>query len=234
MNFQIKQEKFEGPLEVLLNLIEKEELSISEISLARVTDDYIRYVNALEKADPEELAEFLVVAAELMLIKSRSLLPSLKLSEEETESIEELERRLEEYKHIRELSRELKKLEARRAFIFTREEYLGMEPVFYPPLKLTPLMLGRALAAVLAAIPKLEKLAEEKIKRIISIEEKITHIRTVLQEAVERSFSELVKGAKEKVEIIVSFLALLELARQKFVELEQGSLFEDIVVKKSR
>lgn len=232
MNFRVIQEKFEGPLGLLLDLIEKEKLSISEISLARVTDDYIRYVKALEKVDPEELAEFLVVAAELMLIKSRSLLPSLKLSEEETGSIEELERRLEEYKRIRELARELKKLEARREFISTREQYLGMKPVFYPPQSLTAARLGQTLAAILAVIPKLEKLAEEKIKRIISLEEKVSHIRAALEGALACSFSELVKGAKEKVEVIVSFLAILELAKQKFVEIEQKELFEDIVIRK--
>lgn len=230
--YVLKQEKFEGPLELLLELIEKEKLSISEISLAKVTDDYIKHVKSLEKIDPEQLAEFLVVAAQLMLIKSRSLLPSLKLSEEETQSIEELEKRLAEYKRLRELAKELKKLEVMHRPIFTREAYLGMDPIFYPPKKLTAAMIKDAFAAFLAALPKIEKLAEEKIKKMISLEEKIKHIRSFLQETVEKAFSELVKGAKEKVEVIVSFLAILELARQKFVELEQQKPFEDITIKR--
>src|SRR3989344_3794745 len=110
MTYIMKQEKFEGPMELLLELIEKEKLSISEISLAKVADEYISYVKGLEKIDPEELAEFLVVAAHLMLIKSRSLLPQLKLTEEEEGSIEELEKRLKEYQRLRQLAGELKKL----------------------------------------------------------------------------------------------------------------------------
>lgn len=232
MAFEIKQEKFEGPLELLLELIEKEKLSISEISLAKVTDDYIKHVKSLEKIDPEQLAEFLVVAAQLILVKSRALLPQLKLSGEEEASIEELEKRLQEYKRIKELAGDVKKIEALRNRIFTREAYWGMDPIFYPPPRLTLKSLSDALAAFLAALPKIEKLAEEKIRRIISLEEKIKHIRTFLQEAVEKAFSEIVKGAKEKTEVIVSFLAILELAKQKFVELRQEKLFEDIIVKR--
>lgn len=232
MAFEIKQDKFEGPLDLLLDLIEKEKLSISEISLAKVTDDYIKHVKSLEKLDPEQLAEFLVVAAHLMLIKSRSLLPNLKLSEEEEQSIEELEKKLAEYKKIRELAGFLKKLEAERKQIFTREAYLGMEPVFYPPPQLRAGILAQAFIAFWAALPKIEKLAEEKLRRIISLEEKINHLRAFLQTTVEKAFSEIIKGAKEKIEVIISFLAILELSKQKFVELHQQKPFEEIVIKK--
>ncbi len=232
MIFEIKQEKFAGPLDLLLDLIEKEKLSISEISLAKVTDDYVKHVKSLEKLDPEQLAEFLVVAAHLMLIKSRSLLPNLKFSEEEEQSIEDLEKKLTEYKKIRELAGFLKKLEAERKQIFTREAYLGMEPVFFPPPKLKISTMTQAFVAFLAALPKIEKLAEEKLRRIVSLEEKINHIRAFLQATVEKAFSEIIKGAKEKVEVIISFLAILELSKQKFVELRQQKPFAEIIIKK--
>ncbi len=228
----IKQEKFEGPLEVLLDLIEKEKLSITEVSLARVTDEYLAYVKGLGAIDPVELGEFLVVAAQLMLIKSRALLPSLALDEEEQGSIEELEQRLAEYQRMRGFARELKKLAEGGRHIFTRESFAGMEPVFYPPPRMAADILRQAFASFLASLPKLEKLAEEKIKKIISLEEKISHIRLFLSETVERAFSELVKGAKEKVEVIVSFLAILELAKQKFLDLDQKKLFADIKIRK--
>lgn len=232
MVFQVNQEKFEGPLELLLNLIEKEEFAISEISLAKVTDDYIRYIRSLEKIDPEALAEFLVVAAELMLIKSRSLLPQLELSKEEKLSIEELEGRLQEYKRIRDLARELKKKEAKRMQVFTREAYWGMNPVFYPPKKVTLNTIHSVFFEFLKSLPKIEKLAEDKIRRIISLEEKINSIRNFLLHTVEKKFSEIIKRARGKVEVIVSFLAILELAREKFVELHQEKPFEDIRIKK--
>lgn len=230
--YVLKYEKFEGPLDLLLDLIEKEKLSISEISLAKVTNEYLIHVKSLGKIDPEQLAEFLVVAAQLMLIKSRSLLPSLELSEEETASIEELQKRLAEYKQIREYAKDLKELEKARHYIMTREAYADIEPIFYPPLKITSKSIYETFGAFLAALPKIEKLAEEKIRRIISLEDKIAHIRSFLQGAVERAFSEVVGSAKEKVEIIVSFLAILELARQKFVELHQEEPFEDIAIKR--
>ena len=230
--FEIKQEKFEGPLELLLELIEKEKLSINEISLAKVTDDYLSHVKSLGKIDPIKLGEFLVVASQLMLVKSRSLLPGLAAGEEEQGSIAELESRLLEYQRIRNLAKELKKREEMRVWIQSREAYLGIDQVFYPPPKLTVERLREAFALFLAALPKIEKLVEERIRKIVSLEEKITHIRSFLQGSVERAFSEIVKGTREKVEIIVSFLAILELARQKFVELEQKSPFEEILVKR--
>lgn len=232
MIFEIKQEKFEGPLELLLDLIEREKLSITEISLSRVADDYISQIKSLGKIDPEELAEFLVVAAQLMLIKSRSLLPSLETSAEEKGSIEELEKRLAEYQKIRELSRELKKLQEKRNHILVREAFYGQDPVFYPPPKFSIEDLKASFAAFLAALPKIEKLVEEKIRKIISLEEKISYIRSFLSDKLEQAFSEIIKGSKEKVDVIVSFLAILELAKQKFVDLDQEKLFEDIRIRK--
>jgi len=232
LTFQIQQEKFEGPLELLLDFIEKEKLAISEISLAKVTDGYLAYVRSLHRPDPEELAEFLVVAAQLILIKSRSLLPELRLSDEEETSIDELEQRLKELARIREAAKEMRYLEKRGLRIVSRDGYLGMEPVFYPSQRLSIRTLFRALAAFAAALPKIEKLAEEKLKRIVSLEEKISHIRVILRDALERGFSEIVRGSKEKIQVIISFLAILELAKQKWIELRQEKLFEDIAIRK--
>ncbi len=233
MNFQIQQEKFEGPLELLVELIENEKLSISEISLAKVTDDYIRYVRSLEQIDPEMLAEFLVVAAELMLVKSRSLLPGLELSERDEASIDELTTRLEEYKRIRERAKEIKNLIDANGRIFTREQYQGMESFFYPPAALTAPLIHDIFTAFLAAIPKVEKLEEDKIKRIVSLEERIAHVRNFIETTVTQSFSELIKNSNEKVDVIVSFLAILELAKQKFIDLDQKDLFGDIMIKRT-
>jgi segregation and condensation protein A len=215
-----------------LELIEKEKLAIAEISLARVADDYLAYVRGMVSPDPEELAEFLVVAAHLCLIKSRSLLPSLIFSEEEEASLDDLERRLAILQMMRRAARELHGIEQKGLRIASREAYLGLAPVFYAPPSLGATELAEAFAAVIALIPKPEKLAEEKLKRIVSLEDKISHIRGVLQDMVERRFSEIVAGAKEKVDIVVSFLALLELARQKFIDLKQDAHFGEIMIKK--
>ena len=232
MPFEIKQEKFEGPLELLLELIENQKFSISEVSLAAVTDDFLRHVRGLARIDPEILSDFLVIAAQLMLIKSRTLLPSLAYDKEEEASIDELEGRLIEYKRIRELAQGLKRLEARNMRIYTRDAYVGMEVVFYPPPGVDGGALASAFRNVLALLPKFEKMVEDKMRRIISLEERIRHIRAALTEKLEQKFSELISGAKEKVDVIVSFLAILELARGRIVDLDQAQPFEDIVIKR--
>lgn len=234
--YRVKQEKFEGPLDLLLELIQGEKLSINEISLAKVTDEFIAYLKTLGgegSADQEVLAEFLVVAATLLLIKSRSLLPQFQVNPEEEESIHELEQRLAEYQRLKELAAELGRMAAGGPKSFSREAYAGRGPVFYPPKNFSVAMLEEAFRAVIAALPKIGKLAEEKIKKIISLEEKIKELQKLLQRRVERAFSELVAGAKEKVEIIVSFLAILELAKQKLIALEQKEAFGDIRIRKS-
>lgn len=234
--YYVRQEKFEGPLDVLLELIQKKELSINEISLAKVTDEFIGYLKAMEAQggmSREQLAEFLVIASQLLLIKSRSLLPQFQATPEEEESIFELEQRLLEYQRVKELAQKLGEMSKGGPKSFSREAYSGKTPVFYPPKSLNISILANAFSKVLAAVPKIEKLVEEKLKKIISLEEKIEELQLALQEKVERAFSELISGAKEKVEIIVSFLALLELAKQKLISVEQRGLFKDITIRKT-
>lgn len=249
MVYRVKQEKFEGPLDLLLELIQSEKLSINEISLASVTDGFIAYLKQLGAdgaadqsaqiresetwADQEVLAEFLVVAATLLLIKSRSLLPQFQASPEEEESIAELEKRLAEYQRLKAFSEELGRLAKGGPKAFSRETFAGTAPVFYPPKRFSVAMLAQAFEGILYALPKIEKLVEEKIKKVISLEEKIRELQSFLQEKVERAFSELVSGAKEKIEVIVSFLALLELAKQKLIMVEQKDRFGDITIRRT-
>lgn len=217
---------------LLLDLIEKEKLNINEVSLARVSDEYLAFVKNISIVDKEELAEFLVVAAQLILIKSRSLLPGIAVSDEEEISIEELQKRLEEYKRFKEISKELKKGAEAGVRIFTREYYSDLPVVFYPPLKISLPIIKKVFEEILHAIPKIEKLVEEKIKKIISLEEKIKDLHNLLQEKVERTFADFTNAARDKVEVIVSFLAILELCKQKFLTLEQDNLFGEIKIKK--
>lgn len=236
MTYILKHEKFEGPLDVLLGLIQEHKLSINEISLGQVTDDFIEYLKRLQadaRPDQEILAEFLVIASQLLLIKSRSLLPGFQVSPEEEQSIAELEERLAEYQRLKELAKEVGRLAKGGPKSFAREAFADMPTVFYPPKKFTIAMFREAFSAVLETIPKIEKLVEEKIRKIISLEEKIKELRGLLQGKVERAFSEIVSGAKEKVEIIVSFLAVLELTKQKLISVDQERPFGDIRIRGS-
>lgn len=219
----------------LLNLTLRERLNITEISLARVADDFIAHIRAMERQDPEELTEFAVVAAELMLIKSRALLPSGATEQDEhEESAGELERRLREYQHLRMLAEELKTVAHAGRRIFLREVYASVEPFFCPPsVRVTPPILQEACAALLAAVPKPERLREEKIGRLVSLEERIKEIRSVLGSASERLFSQLLPaGVRERRELIVSFLGVLELVRTEFLDVRQDEPFKDITLRR--
>ena len=231
--YELTLEKFVGPLELLLNMVEERRLSINEISLSQVADQYIAYLKALEESSKEELASFLVVASTLMLIKSRSLLPSLKLTEEEEVDIKELEDRLKMYKFFKELSFKLGNLGKLRRHLFGREAYVGMSYFFSPPASINVQKLKSAILEVFEILPKIQDLPEDVIERAVSLEEKILE----LKEKIEHSFSHIFSGKakvknEEKIEVIVSFLAMLELIKDGFLIFEQKRLFDNIEVKK--
>ena len=127
MAYEVKTEKFEGPFEVLLNLIEEKKLSISEISLAKVCEDYLVYIKTIINVSRAEAAAFLSVGATLMLVKSRTLLPTLELTADEEESIEELENRLNLLKEFQRLSKHIQEFSRRNTPLFSREAFSGFE-----------------------------------------------------------------------------------------------------------
>jgi segregation and condensation protein A len=230
--YEIAVEKFAGPLELLLSLVEEQKLSINEISLREVADQYIGYLHSLEKMPKEELAAFLVVAATLMLLKSKSLLPSLILSPEEETDIKELENRLKLYKLFKQKAKVLLELQKKGTHLFGREAYVGMLYAFVPPNKLKVSDLRDAVAKIFLELPKSEQLNSERIKKSISIEDKIAELKKRIDNAITLSFDEIKHGQKNSAETIVSFLALLELVKQGFLLFEQKATFGTIHLKR--
>ncbi len=237
--YQFNLEKFSGPLDLLLSLVEEERLSINEISLSKVADEYIAYLKSLEEMPKEELAAFLVISSTLMLIKSRSLIPNLKLSNEEEIDIKDLERRLKTYKFFKKLGESLRGLKKQGRHLFGREAYVGMRAVFFPPKDLTKETLAKTVEELLTAIPAKESLPEDTLKKAISLEEKMEELRSRLENMMAVNFSAIGgsalggEGKIDKVEVIVSFLALLELVRQGFAIFEQKGTFANIEMKKN-
>ena len=131
--YYIKTEKFEGPFALLLDLIEKEKLRVSDLSLAQVADQYLEHIRGNEGIDLANLAEFLSVASKLILIKSRALLPVLEFTEEEEEEIKDLARQLEEYKKFKEASQAIGRMLYSPRVSYCRESYVGVVSAFYPP-----------------------------------------------------------------------------------------------------
>lgn len=231
--YQITLDKFSGPLEMLLNLVEEQKLSVNEISLAKVAEQYIAYLKSLEEMPKEELAAFLVIASTLMLIKSRSLLPNLKLSEEEEMDIKELERRLKTYQFFKNLSQHIRSLNRSGRHLFGREAYAGMSAVFFPPEGVTLNVLKKVLGEILLTIPAKETLPEEAILKVVSLEEKMAELKERLEKFMAFTFSAIGGEKPDKADVIVNFLAMLELIKQGFVIFEQKKLFGTIGFKKA-
>lgn len=223
-------------MDLLLELIEKEKLNITELSLAHVAEQYLEHIKGNDNIRLGNLAEFLAVAAKLILIKSRALLPLLQFTEEEEEEIKDLAQQLEEYKKFKEASIILGQITQSGKISYSRAGYIGVQALFYPPADLNVYDLKKYFQFVLDDIPVIEKLDEETVEEIITLEEKINDLQNTLRQRVEMSFTELTGNAENKIDIILSFLAMLEMVKQRIVNVEQGELFQEIKlsVKKSR
>ncbi|MDE1975001.1 MAG: segregation/condensation protein A [Patescibacteria group bacterium] len=230
MPFTVKQASFEGPLDLLLELIENRKLFIGDIALAKVTDDFIEHVKNLGIMPMGESAHFILVASTLLLIKSKSLLPQLALSEEEKSDIRDLETRLKIYKRIKEAGKSVQELFG-KDMIFGRSSARAVEPVFAPDPQFT---LDKSLACLkelINRLPKKEALPKHMVKKVMSLEDMIQTLTGRIQSALKMSFHEFTAGQKgEKVGVIVSFLAMLELVKNGILHVSQESQFGDITM----
>ncbi len=229
-DYKVKIEQFEGPLDLLLQLIEHDKLDITELSLAEVADDYLKYVNTSPSIRPEELADFLVVAAKLILLKSKQLMPNLILEDEEGL---DLETQLKMYREFVEASKKIHKMIRTGRWAYGRERSpLGEVVGFFPPKDIEVGELESMYQRVLKRLEPFIALPKEALQKTVSIAEKIDQIRSMITRQAKSKFSEVLKSAKNKTEVIVSFLALLELTKQHIVETSQEKLFEDITIEK--
>lgn len=232
---KIKVEKFDGPLSLLLQLIEKEKLDITEISLSQVAGQFIEYIKKNENIDPEEIADFLVIASKLLLIKSKALLPYL--YPEEEESIEDLEKQLKMYKQYLEAAAKVEKMLGKKKFMFAREfnrkaVLVNREKSFSPPSGIGMEELKFSMLDILERIRPVEAREEKTILDTINIDDKINTIREMISRRIKFSFQSIMKESVDKTEIIVSFLAMLELMRQREAVLLQDGLFSEIFIHK--
>ncbi|MEK7173578.1 MAG: ScpA family protein, partial [Patescibacteria group bacterium] len=219
----------------LLDLIEKRKLSINQISLAAIADDYVAEIKRRISVVPEEVAQFLVVASTLMLIKSRSLIPNLPLTGEDEGTIRDLEKRLMKLQRIRELSRHIAKRAAEGKRMYGRNAS-DFPVLFYPPEHITARHLLESARAIIEILSRYTGpvLPEKSIQTMVSLEEKIQELMARIEKSLAHSFQSFISSAKEKTDIIVSFLALLELVKQGRIAVEQGNAFGDITIQNTR
>ena len=234
--YAVKIAVFEGPLETLLRLIEERKLFINEISLAQVANDYIAHARSLEGYGLAQATGFLVIAATLLLIKSKSLLPQLSLTDEEKGQITDLESRLRMYQIVKDVGVFIKEQFGDKIIFMAGER--EQIPVFSPDESIAKDNIFYAIQNVLEALPKKEIMPEVEIKKVISIEEMISNLIDRVQEGIKLSFNEFSKSRtldtpkEERVHIIVSFLAILELSQQGIIDIIQNNHFEDIIIEK--
>jgi segregation and condensation protein A len=233
--YKVKLAIFEGPLDLLLQLIEKHQLDITTVALAQVADQYLEYIGLLPEVDPAVLSDFLVIAARLLLIKSKALLPKpqVETEDEEEDDAETLARQLLEYKRFKEVAAQFRRWE--EAGLHT---YVRSAPVARSGLNLAPKLslegvslddLTEALRAILARLAPGQ--ATETIAPILwSITGKIAVIQQALNIDGRASLQSLLAGVTTRVEAIVTFLALLELIKTRQVRVAQLSTFGEIVI----
>jgi segregation and condensation protein A len=229
--YQIQLPVYEGPLDLLLDLIERAELDITKVSLARVTDQYLAYLQTISEHELEDLASFLVIAARLLQIKSEALLPRPPLREPgEEDPGDALARQLMAYKKYKQVAVLLAERERDGLRTYVR---LAAPPAMETRPDLSELTLEDLREAMIEAItnmPQKPSFEREVIAPRIRIRDKISAIIQGLRSKGTVSFHRMIEGAKSRLEVVVSLLALLELIKREQVNAEQEALFSDVTI----
>jgi len=234
MEYELALENYQGPLDKLLELVEEKKMEITLVSLAKVTADFLKYLGKLKQDErvsalyPQFLADFLTVASRLILIKSKVLLPSLELSQEEESEIKDLELRLKIYQEIKGAKILIKNRWSELPQMKSREFLMLSEKLFYPPKKVSPETLHSFIAKITGELEKFLKPVATIKNEIISLKAKIEEVlKRITDKAM--NFKELHKG-KDRNEIIVLFLAILHLIKDQLILAEQRAHFEEITI----
>lgn len=229
--YKINLEQFQGPLDLLLDLIENQKLDISQVSLAKVTDQYLAYLDSAENIGAVDLADFLVVATKLLVIKSKALLPQM--ADDEEDSAEQLEAQLKLYKDYLDASKKVEAMIGQKRFAYSREKIVfNFPPVFNPPENLAAGDLQSAFVEILDRVDYIVNLPEQIIKKTVTLKEKLFDLRAALSHARQINFREILTDVDSKAEAVVCFMALLELIKNNEVAVTQRSVFDDILVEK--
>jgi segregation and condensation protein A len=235
MPYRVKLDIFEGPFDLLLFLIRKHEVDIYDIPIHDITNQFLEYLDLMKILDLEIAGEFIEIVAVLMNIKARMLLPKPVLGDDEEaeDPRTELVERLLEYKKFKEAAEDIRVYEDRRRRLFTRK--------YFPPMKDKPevtqeeylqdITLFDLLLAFKKALDNMPKVTYHEVKKIeVTVEEQSQFIMNKFTEKKMILFSELVKQITDRIVIIVTFLALLDLIRLKRVNVKQYQIFEDIQI----
>ena len=240
MEYQVKIDAFEGPLDLLLYLIKDMKISIDEINVSIITEQYINFIHAMEQLNLEVASEYLVMAAHLVLIKSKMMLPKPKLDDENDEYIEnpeeKLKQRLRIYKLFKDMTPFFQVLEEERSKHLLKipsdlssELQVDSKDLLIKDASVYDLLgaYNRVLRRYLLHKPIKTKIQQQSI----TIEERIRDVSQMIKERMQVSFNELYSKKSSREYIVLTFMAVLELAREKVISISQDALFEEIILK---
>lgn len=243
MEISYKLEHFEGPLDLLLHLIEKNKVSIYDIPIALITEQYLDYVNQMEKEDLDLVSDFLVMASTLLDIKSRMLLPvEEKTEEEEEDPRADLVRRLLEYKMYRYMAQELEAREEEAEVLFFKAPTIPKEVAGYaPPVDLDTLLDGLTLAKLQQVFDSVMKRKKARLdpvrsqfgtiqKEPVSLEQRIETVLDYARNHKNFCFRQLLEKQPDRLGVVVTFLAVLELMKLGKIRLTQEQAFEEMYI----
>ena len=234
LNYTVQTPVFEGPLDLLLNLIERAELDVTAVSLALVTDQYLAYINSTEELNADEISAFLVIAAKLLQIKSEALLPRPPAREVGEEDVgQALVDQLKLYKRFKEIGGWLNERQDENLRTYLR---IAPPPKVEPKLDLSNLTLEKLVMAAESAFAKGR--AKEPLGTVIApprvtIREKIDMISKIMKDVQRSTFKALVNDGASRLEIVVTFLAMLELIKRYRIDAHQEGLFSDIEINRA-
>ena len=231
-DYKIQTENFEGPLDLLLDLIERRKLLINDFSLSQITDDFINYISTIGQIPARKVSDFLVVASTLILIKSKSLLPNLSLEKEEEGDIKDLEKRLNILKIIKDISISVGESFG-KVIRFKKRQVKVLEPKFSPSEELNLHNMRIHMLGVINTFPKFEEKKTAKIQKTVSLEDTMNTLINRVKRSMKMSFKDFSQRStadspQQRVNVIVSFLAMLELVKRGFISVEQEKKFDDI------
>lgn len=229
MEKPIELDNFHGPLDLLLQLIEANELQITDISIASVAEQFLAYLQDIEEYHPEELADFLVIATKLLLLKSHALLPFLHLEEEEDPG--ELAAQLKMYKKYADATK-LVEAQIQKALFLYPKKATPPQPGFFPPQGLGSEQLHQYFADVLQRLEPVVRIPKSAMAKVVTLREKFCQIQDLLEKQAKLHFTELLSESNDRAEVVVTFLALLELVKQQSVCVSQKKAFSDITIEK--
>lgn len=232
VDYSTKLDNFEGPLDLLLHLIKEAKIEIKDVFVSEVTEQFLLYINGLELLDVEKASEYLNMAATLLEIKSKSVLPAEEDPLDELEDPEQaLIRKLEEYKLLKEASVKLKEQENVDRFYKAPDKSVGNVKIVYNDFNLDGLI--SAFSKLLMKVDdkkRQENTLKEIPKEVFTVKDKIDHIKDTLLKRQEMSFFELFPSVYGKNELITTFQALLELLKFQYLAVEQNGVFDDITI----